>query len=153
LGEELDQGLLLHLTHEALYELPEPETTGWLLQAIAVNPGIHTAHLCRAMHGQEETYRDIAYCGRCSEYSNPAKRRRAARLQKNLLPGFEQIGGAFQLHPPCSRRGLTWLRHRLYRLVAQGRLIKRREKRPDLHQPRGWDMMSVYYIKEERPGL
>jgi hypothetical protein len=69
----------------------------------------------------------------------------AANLQTEVLPGFKDIGGAYQLHTPCSPRHLTWLRHLIYRLVGQGQVVKVREKRPDLRQPRGWDWMACLY--------
>lgn len=78
-------------------------------------------------------------------YANPRKRQRAAELPPETLPGFEATGGAFQIHPACSRRDLTWLRHLVYRLVRRGQVEKRREKRPDLRQARGWDWMSTLY--------
>jgi len=76
-------------------------------------------------------------------------RRRAANLQNEVLPGFEQIGGAYQLHTPCSPRHLTWLRHLAYRLVRQGQVVKVRKKRMDLRQARGWDWMSCLYPTEK----
>lgn len=144
-GGELDDGLLLHLAEEALYAWPAPETAGWVQAAIAANPGVWTARLCRARHGLAETFRSIAYCGQCAEYANPRKRRRAAKLPPKPLPGFEATGGAYQLHPPCSRRGLTWLRHTIYRLEARSQVVRRCEVRPDLRQARGWDTMTTLY--------
>lgn len=145
-GDELDHGLILHLAYEAVFERPEPETPEWVEAVIEANPGLWVARLCRAMHGLPENFRSIAWCGQCSGgYANPRKRRRAANLPPQTLPGFESIGGAFQLHPPCSRRDLTWLRHLIYRLVQRGQVEKRREKRPDLRQARGWDWMSTLY--------
>jgi hypothetical protein len=147
---ELDRGLALHLLHEAIFDWPAPDTPAWVQAAIAANPGVWISRLCRAKHGLGENLRSIAYCGQCAGgYANPRRRKRAAALQKEVLPGFEQIGGAYQLHEPCSRRDLTWLRQLIYRLVRQGRVIKVREKRPDLRQPRGWDWMSCLYPTEK----
>ena len=146
---QLDHGLILHLAYAAIYEWPEPETPEWVEAAIKANPGIWIARLCRAMHGLSETFRHIAYCGQCAVgYANPRKRKRAAALPTAVLPGFEQIGGAFSLHPACSQRDLTWLRHQIYRLVQHGRIEKLREKRPDLRQARGWDWVSTLYPKQ-----
>lgn len=146
----LDYGSILHLAHEAVFELPEPETPAWVEAAIEANPGIWIARLCRAMHGRPENFRSIARCGQCAGYANFRKRRRAANLPPEPLPGFESIGGAFQLQPPCSRRDLTWLRHLVYRLVRRGQIEKRREKCLDLRQPRGWDWMSTLYPLNKR---
>ncbi len=146
---ELDYGLIHHLKYAALYEWPQPGTVDWLEAAIEANPGIWMARLCRAMHGLSETFRHIAYCGQCADYANPRKRTRAAALPTAVLPGFEQIGAAYHLHPPCSRRGLTWLRHQIYRLVQRGQVDKCREKRPDMRQVRGWDWMSTLYPAKE----
>lgn len=146
---ELDRGLALHLLHEAIYDWPAPETPEWVQAAIAANPGTWITRLCRAKHQLPETYQSIAYCGQCRSFANSRKRRRAANLQQEVLPGFEQIGGAYHLHPPCSKRDLTWLRHLIYRLVRQGKVVKVREKRPDLRQARGWDWMSCLYSPEK----
>jgi len=148
----LDRGLVLHLVQTALFEWPEPDSPAWLAAAIAARPGIWITRLCRVRHGLPETGAAIAWCGTCRDVASPRKRIRAARLPARVLPGFEAIGGAYQLHPPCSRRGLTWLRHQLYRLVGRGRIVKRREKRPDRRQPRGWDWMSCLYPSERQKG-
>lgn len=142
---ELDRGLILHLAYEATFELPQPETTEWIEAAIRATPGVWMTRLCRAMHGLPEGFRSVAWCGQCRCFSNSRRRQRAAELPPEPLPGFETIGGAFQLHPPCSQRDLTWLRHLIYRLVRRGQVEKRREKRPDLRQARGWDWMSTLY--------
>lgn len=150
---QLDYGLVLHLTYAATYEWPEPETPEWIEVAIEANPGTWISRLCRARHGRANTYRNIAWCGTCREYSNQRRRRRAAALQVDVLPGFEKIGGAYHLHPPCSRRGLTWLRHQVYRLVRQGRITKLRERRPDMRQPRGWDLMATLYPTDQNTNV
>jgi len=146
---ELDRGLALHLLHEAIYDWPAPDTPEWVQAAITANPGTWITRLCRAKHQLPETYQSIAYCGQCRSFANGRKRRRAANLQREVLPGFEQIGGNYHLHPPCSQRELTWLRHLIYRLVRQGQVVKHREKRPDLRQARGWDWMSCLYPTEK----
>ena len=142
---ELDRGLALHLLHEAIYDWPAPDTPEWVQAAIAANPGIWITRLCRAKHNLPETYKSIAYCGKCFCFANARKRRRAANLQTEVLPGFKDIGGAYQLHTPCSPRHLTWLRHLIYRRVGQGQVVKVREKRADLRQARGWDWMACLY--------
>lgn len=148
---ELDRGLMLYLADEAVYEWPEPGTPEWVQAAIEANPGIWIARLCRAMHSHEENLRSVAYCGQCGGgYANKRKRLRAANLQKAVLPGFEEIGGAFHLHHPCGRRDFTWLRRQVNRLVEGGLVIKRREKRPDMRQARNWDYMSCLYPAKER---
>ncbi len=146
----IDRGTVLYLAEEAVYEWPAPETVAWVQTAIEANPGIWIARLCRAMHGKPETYQSIVWCGVCAQYANPRRRSRAARLPDKTLPGLTEIGGAYQLHPPCSSRGLTWLRHQIYRLVRQGRIKKLRKKAPDVRQPRGWDWMSRLYPLKER---
>lgn len=146
---ELDRGLALHLLYEAIYDWPALDTPEWVQVAIAANPGAWITRLCRAKHQLPETYQSVAYCGQCRSFANRRKRRRAAYLQREVLPGFGQIGGAYHLHQPCSQRDLTWLRHLVYRLVRQGQVVKVREKRPDLRQARGWDYMSCLYPAEE----
>ena len=147
--DELDRGLALHLLHEATYDWPAPDTPEWVQAAITANPGTWITRLCRAKHQLPETYQSIAYCGQCHSFANARKRRRAANLQREVLPGFEQIGGNYHLHRPCSRRELTWLRHLIYHLVRRGQVVKVREKRPDLRQARGWDWMSCLYPNNE----
>ncbi len=149
-GDEEMESIALHLEYamyvEGEFPHPELEREAWVQQAITANPGTWTARLCRAMHGVPETPRGIAYCGLCSQYANPRKRARdAARRHNGLLPGFEEIGGEYLLHPPCSRRGLTWLRHLIYRLRGRGQVETRREPRPDPHNHRGWDWMTTLY--------
>jgi hypothetical protein len=146
----IDRGTVLCLAEEAAYEWPATGTVDWIRAAIEANPGVWITRLCRAMHGKPETYQSIAWCGYCVHYANPRRRSRAAKLPDRTLPGLEKIGGAYQLRPPCSSRGLTWLRHQIYRLVAAGWIKKLREKRPDMRQPRGWDWMSTLYPVERK---
>jgi len=144
MDEELDAGMRYHLA----FGQPEAETEEWVVKAIRANPGVWTAKLCRAMHNIPETYQGIAWCGVCEQYCNPRRRRRARKLVSQiLLPGYPE--GAFQLRPPCSKRGLTWLRHLTDRLRDRGQILKRREFRPDLRQPRGYDLMTCLYPAEE----
>ncbi len=150
---ELDRGMALHLAYEQVFELPEPETPGWVIAAVQANPGkFWIAQLCRAMHGLPENFKSITWCGLCQEYANPRKRERSNNLPRQTLPGLEETGGAFRLHPPCSKRGLTWLRKVVYRLVDRGWVKKIREFRPDMRQARGYDLMSVLYQEEGGKG-
>lgn len=128
----------------------KPETDAeWCLVAIRARPGIWAARLCRALHGHSETYRAIVYCGACSEYANPRKRRRSRIANANrLLPGYERIGGAHMLHKPCDRHGLTWLRKLLYRLRDRGLVKMRRARIIDHRQRRGWDIATRLYAQE-----
>lgn len=90
---------------------------------------------------------------RCSKNELFAEQQSSSQLYflcTEPLPGFETIGCAYQLHSPCSRRDLTWLRHQIYRLVRRGRVEKRREKIPDLRQARGWDWGSRLYPVERK---
>ena len=141
---ELDHGTYWHIMEASAYEWPQPETPEWVARVVQAQPGIWTARLCRAMHNRTESQRDIARCGLCAEYANPRKRERARRLGQPL-PGFEEMGGALQLHPPCSRCGLSWLRRQVYRLRARNVLETRRDKIPDLRQARGWDIGTRLY--------
>ena len=102
--------------------------------------------MCRAANEIPETPQGIAYCGLCAEYANGRKRERNKRLAKQrLLPGFEEIGGHKLPHLPCTY-GFTRLRHTLYRLKDQERVVSHREQRPDPHNHRGWDLMTCYYF-------
>jgi hypothetical protein len=145
---EVDYGTYLHLVEASLYEMPQPETAEWVERAVAANPGVWTARLCRAMHGRRETLRDIAYCGLCGEFMNSRKRRRAENLPPSVLPGYEVIGAAFQGYPAC-HKGLSWLRGVVHRLRARSRIVTRRERIPDMRQARGWDIGTRLYPVEE----
>jgi hypothetical protein len=150
---ELDRGMALHLVYEQVFELPEPETVEWVMTAVQANPGkFWISQLCRAMHGLPENFKSITWCGLCQEYANPRKRERSNNLPRQTLPSLEETGGAFQLHPPCSKRGLTWLRKLVYRLADRGKVKKIREFRPDICQARGYDLMSVLYQGESGRG-
>jgi hypothetical protein len=142
-AEELDE-LEGHVAYWLALEAPEPGTAAWVADAVAANPGIWTAALCRAMHGLPETEESVVYCGRCEEYANPRKRARARRYAAMpTLPGFE---APYQLHPRCDR-GLTWLRHQLYVMATvrreAGAVI------PDCRQQRGWDFGTRLYVEPE----
>jgi hypothetical protein len=134
-----------HLEYWAVMEALQPGTSEWAEEVIRANPGTWTAWMCRAANGVPETPQGIAYCGLCTEYANGRKRKRNERLAlMRLLPGFEEIGGNKQPHPPCAH-GFTRLRHTLYRLKDRERVLSRREQRPDPHNHRGWDLMTCYY--------
>ena len=143
----IDAGTLYHIEEYASTDLgiETPESPRWVQAAIEAQPGVWTARLCRQMHDRRETKADIAHCGLCNQYSNARRRRRAAQLPAQTLPGFETIGGGFQLRPPCSQRGLTWLRKLIYRLRDRGQIETRRERIPDCRQPRGWDWGTRIY--------
>jgi hypothetical protein len=145
----IDEGTLRHLDEHARIDLgiEDPESPEWVEAAIEANPGRWTARLCRAMHGHKEIIESIIHCGLCKCYTNSRRRARAA-ARPPLLPGFEEIGGAFQLHEHCGRRGLTWLRKLIYRLRGRGKVETRRERIPDLRQPRGWDWGTRIYPKK-----
>jgi hypothetical protein len=145
---EIDDGIAQHIEAYALDDLgiETPESSEWVDAAVRANPGRWTARLCRQIHDLPETEESIVHCGLCKEYANPRKRARArAQSLTKVLPGFEEIGGAYQLHPRCGRRGLTWLRKLAYRRCDTGRWQKRREKIPDVRQSRGWDWASRIY--------
>jgi hypothetical protein len=147
---ELDHGMALHLAYEEVFELPEPGSPEWVMAVIVANSGkFWIAKLCRAMHNHSETYQSILHCGLCTSFVNVRKRKRAANLPPRTLPGCEEIGGAFQLHRPCSNHELTWLRKLIYRFVDKELVEKVREFQPDLRQPRGYDLMSTLYLKEK----
>lgn len=142
----IDAGTLHHLQEYAFVDLDieTTESPRWVQAAIEAHPGVWTARLCRQMHDLPETKTSILHCGLCDQFSNKRKRVRAARLPPTL-PGFEDIGGGYQLHPPCSKRGLTWLRKLLYRLRDRGRIQTRRERIADCRQGRGWDWGTRIY--------
>ncbi len=143
----IDHGLALHIARYCFDDLgiDDPESQEWVEDAVRAAPGVWTARLCRSMHDAPETKAAIAHCGLCKEFANSRKRLRAKQLPPATLPGFEQIGGAYQLYPRCGRRGLTWLRHLLYRLRDRDRLRTKREPIPDSRQPRGWDWGTRLY--------
>ena len=143
----IDAGTLHHIAEHVSTGLgiETMESPRWVQAAIQAQPGVWTARLCRQMHGLPETERSILYCGLCQDYANPRKRARAACLPTQTLPGFEAIGGGFQLRPPCSKRGLTWLRKLIYRLRDRGQIETCRERIPDCRQPRGWDWGTRIY--------
>ena len=149
-GDEIDEGTLHHMEQYLLDDLAveSPESRPWVQAAIEARPGVWTARLCRAMHEMPETESSILRCGLCMEFANGRKRWRAANLPENTLPGFENTGGAYQLRPPCSKRGLSWLRRQIYRLRDLGRIETRRERIPDCRQARGWDWGTRLYPKE-----
>lgn len=106
------------------------------------SPGVWIAALCRKMHGLEGSKETVLYCGRCAEYANPRKRSRAAKY-KTMPTLFGPP--PYQLHPPCSEQGLTWLRHRVYRLEKLKLVARVVSRIPDNRQARGWDWGSRLY--------
>ena len=146
---EIDDGMVWHIRQYAFEDLGivDPESQEWVAAAVQANPGIWTARLCRRMHDREETNEDIAHCGLCREYANIGKRQRARSLPPTTLPGYESIGGAYQLYPRCGKRGLTWLRKLVYRRRDQGRWETRREVIPDPRTARGWDWATRIYAR------
>jgi hypothetical protein len=143
----IDAGTLYHVEAYVSIDLgiDTPESPQWVQAAIEAQPGVWTARLCRQMHGWPETEISILRCGLCQDYANPRKRARAACLPTRTLPGFEAIGGGHQLRPPCSKRGLTWLRKLIYRLRDRDQIQTHRERIPDCRQPRGWDWGTRIY--------
>lgn len=153
----LDAGIMAYLEQSLYEDWPELGTPEWVLAAVVSSPGLWTTKLCRALHGIPETVEGIGWCGRCTVYANPNKRARAQACPRRTLPGWERIGGAGQLHPPCGpyhqtsgdgqgqRRHLRWLRYRLQKLERQGLVYHRRERIPDLRQARGWDIATCWY--------
>jgi hypothetical protein len=142
----IDIGTLYHLHEYASVDLAieTAESPRWVQAAIAAHPGIWTARPCRAMHDLPETEASIIHCGRCACYANSKRRRRARRYaQMPLLPGFDTH--PYQLHSPCSRRDLTWLRKLIYRLRDRDQIETRRERIPDCRQARGWDWATRIY--------
>lgn len=122
----------------------EEDPEGWALAIIDAQPGVWVAELCRIKHDRPSDNLNIARCGLCPEYANNRKRARARALGPTL-PGFDLLGGQYQLSKPCSAKALTWLRKLTYRLEKAGFLFRRREKIPDLRQARGWDWGTRLY--------
>jgi hypothetical protein len=142
---ELDDGIIMRLGYWLYAEGPRTDAD-WVLNAIRTRPGTWTARLCRALHDKPETYRSIVYCGACTEYANPRKRRRSKIASLNrLLPGYEAIGGAHILHRPCNCLGLTWMRKTLYKLRDQGSIEMKQARIIDHRQARGWDIATRLY--------
>ncbi len=139
---DLDDGIKLHLSYWEAMEAPLPGTEEWVVAAVKAQPGTWTARLCRAMHNLPETEKSIIYCGRCAEYANIGKRKRAERYaQIPTLPGMEP---PYQIHPRCDTTGLKWMQYRLRKLTRRvpGSVI------PDCRQARGWDYATRVYPNE-----
>ena len=97
------------------------------------------------MNNLPETEQSVIHCGLCVDYANPNKRKRAANLPAQTLPGFEQIGGAYQLHLPCRMLRLRQLQY-ILRWLEQHDLVLGHPLTPipDTRQPRGWDYATVW---------
>lgn len=149
--EEFSDNYLLYSYYctEGLFECPEANPKEFVTTIITMNPGIWTAKLCRIKHDIPETKQSISFCGLCEQYANPRKRERGRRMAlTGLLPGFEQ--GQYEIHPPCSRKALTWLRHTLKRMVRDEELTEQRMMEiVDLCQERGYDYATGYWRKKE----
>jgi hypothetical protein len=117
----------------------------WVLACVEDEPGIWTAALCRSLNGLPETEESVIWCGLCTEYANPRKRRRAAQCPP-ILPGFEEIGGAYQLHPPCGRIRLRLLRS-LLSTLERATMVRGEpgSEIPDSRNHRGWDYATRWY--------
>ncbi|MFC1975056.1 hypothetical protein ACFLXQ_01500 [Chloroflexota bacterium] len=114
----------------------------WLQELLRQHPGAWASLVCRIKHDVPETNQGIAFCGLCQEYANPRKRARSEALGQSL-PGLD---GAFKIHPRCSQKALTWLRHKLYQWEKAGHLERRpMSKIPDIRQARGWDYATRLY--------
>ena len=118
----------------------------WVLSEVEDDPGIWTAALCRRLNGLPETEKSVIWCGLCEGYASKRKRERAAQCPPTL-PGWpEEIGGAYQLHPPCKRMRLRILRSLLSTL--EWATMVRGEPRsviPDSRNHRGWDYATRWY--------
>lgn len=105
-------------------------------QAVDEGEPTWTARLCRFLNRVPENTQGIIYCGLCFDYANPRKRDRAHTQRGQLtLPGME---GSHSLHLPCPYN-LNKLMKRLRRLWDLGLIWGKRERIPDVRQPRGWD--------------
>ena len=139
MGEEYED----HLNSWLYEEGPENEKE-WMEMAIVANPGMWISRLCRNLHDLPENETSVMYCGRCSEYANKGKKKRAKQAELTpTLPGMEDC--LYRLHDPCTKWGLTAVRHYIYRRERKGLVVRKREKIPDTRQPRGWDWGSRVY--------
>lgn len=96
-----------------------------ILDMIRSRPGIHTCELCRKLNGKWKYY-----CGRKLCFANPRKRSK------------------FLIRKPDCELPLSTLRTALRRMIQKGLVVKKREKRPDGRNNRGWDWMQCYYVVE-----
>lgn len=104
-----------------------------------------TAKMCRLINSIEESKRGISWCGRCADYANMRKRKKAAR-QPMLLPGFDD--GAYLIHAPCTTIRLKRLMYILRWLEDHQLVYSTRETIPDPCTPRGWDTATVWHFIE-----
>jgi hypothetical protein len=109
-----------------------------VMNAVFAAPGIWTARLCRQLNGLAETAESVIYCGLCRQYANQRKRKRAAALPAQPLPGFP---AAYRLHPPCRQIALRRLQYVLHVLEDETLMIygQRQARIPDRRNHRGWD--------------
>ncbi|MCG3207243.1 MAG: hypothetical protein FOGNACKC_00843 [Anaerolineae bacterium] len=141
-GDVSERYLLNTFYTTDIYPDPDTEPERWLEEAIELNPEVWKAKLCRIKHDVPETNAGIAFCGLCKEYANPRKRARSAATGP-VLPGFEAMGGAFQIHEACSSRALAWVRRTLYRWEKIGKVAREvLQQIPDVRQSRGWDFAT-----------
>jgi hypothetical protein len=115
-----------------------------VLNAVFAAPGIWTARLCRQLNGRPETEASVIYCGLCRQYANQRKRKRAAALPTQPLPGFP---ASYRLHPPCRRIALRRLQYVLHVLEDETLMIygQRRARIPDHRNHRGWDYATRWH--------
>jgi hypothetical protein len=115
-----------------------------VMNAVFAAPGIWTARLCRQLNGLAETAESVIYCGLCRQYANLRKRKRAATLPAQPLPGFP---AAYRLHPPCQRIELRRLQYVLHVLEDETLMIygQRRARIPDSRNHRGWDYATRWH--------
>lgn len=149
LDDEVSEEYLLDTYYNTdIWPDADEQPKEWLKETIDQNPGVWTAEICRMKHNRPSDNENIAWCGLCSEYANGRKRQRSANLPE-VLPGFEEIGGAYKLHPPCSNRALTWLRKTTDRWAKVGKIIKEKlQVIPDPRQARGWDFGTRIYPRK-----
>ncbi len=127
------------------FEYDSEDWLCWVLSWVEDNPGVWTARLCRAINGLPETEASIIHCGLCDGYSNPRKRRRAARLAATpTLPGLDP---PLQLHPPCPTISLRRLQYLLRKLRDDCLMIYSEEGAtiPDPRNHRGWDLATKWF--------
>lgn len=93
-----------------------------ILHLVQREPRIHTCRICRDLN-RKWTY----FCDNHKCFANIRK-----RAQGHVIPCVCRIP-------------LSTLRYHLKKLVKLGLLKKRREKKPDGKNKRGWDLFQCYY--------